>query len=121
MRQLVPERRLPGELARRARLRRVQRDDTAEAGAQRADHPGQPEVADGKSSCIGKSRQDRSLGSELVFGREVFERLLRERHCESRITGASSASSFTMRSPSFTTLNASSLSSISSRLKVTRS
>ena len=46
--QLVPERRLPAERSRRPGTRGVERHDAAEAGAERADHAGQPEVAHGE-------------------------------------------------------------------------
>ena len=54
VRELVPERGLPAERSRRPRSRRVERHDATEAGAERADHPGQTEVADGEVVVVGK-------------------------------------------------------------------
>ena len=55
VRQLVPERRLPQELSRRLRLRRIERHDAAEAGAEGADHARQTDVRTAKSSCLRKT------------------------------------------------------------------
>ena len=81
VRQLVPERRFPLELARRPRPRRIHRDDAAEAGAERADHAGQADVADREVVVLREDLdEDRALRRELVARRQRAERLLRQRH-----------------------------------------
>ena len=77
--ELVPQRRFPLEIARRARLRRVHRDDAAEADAEGADHAGQAERAHGE---VVVAREDldenRTARRELVARRHRVERLVRE-------------------------------------------
>ncbi len=78
--ELVPERGFPLEVARRTRLRRVERDHAAETRAQRADHAGQAERPDGEIVVLGEHLdQDGPLRRELVLGRHRAERLVRER------------------------------------------
>ena len=67
VRQLVPQRRFPLELARRARLRRIQRHHAAETGAERADHAGQAHVSHREVVVLRKHLdEDGALRRELV-------------------------------------------------------
>ena len=80
VRELVPERGLPLELAR-PRFRRIHRHDPAEAGAERADHAGQTGVAHGEVVVLRKDLdENRTLRRELVPRRKCLERLMRERN-----------------------------------------
>ena len=100
VRQLVPQRRLPGERARVARLRRIHRDDAAEAGAERADHAGQAERADGEVVVFGKiSIRIGPFGVNWYFADSVFSASCASGIAYSRITGASSGWNLTIRSP----------------------
>ena len=81
VRELVPHRRFPLELAARPGIGRVHDDDAAETDAQRADHARQAERADGEVVLLRKDLdQDRPARRELVARRERAERLVRERH-----------------------------------------
>ena len=78
--QLVPHRRLPVERARRARARRVLRDDRAEAGAERADHSHQAGRADGEVVVLREDLdRDRALRVDAVAAAHLGERLRGER------------------------------------------
>ena len=80
VRELVPQRRLPGEVARRLGARRVHADDAAEARAERADQAGQAEVADREVVVDRKDLdEDRPLRRELVGRGQLLERLVRQR------------------------------------------
>ena len=80
VRQLVPQRRRPVEVAGRARFRRVERHHAAEAGAERADHAGQPDGAHREVVVLREHLdENRPLRRELILLRERGERLLRER------------------------------------------
>ena len=80
MRHFVPQGRPPVEIARRAGPGRVHRDHATKAGAQRTDHPGQPEVSDGEVIVAREHLdQDRALHLQVVARRQGVERLLRQR------------------------------------------
>ncbi len=73
----------PRELAGRPRLGRIERDHAAEAGAEGADHAGQPERAHREVVVLGEHLdEDRPLRLELILLGERGERLLRQRHRE---------------------------------------
>ena len=80
VRELVPQRRAPVELAGRARLGRVERDDAAEAGAERADHAGQAERAH-REVVVPREHldQDRPVRREVPALGERGQRLARQR------------------------------------------
>src|SRR4029453_9173680 len=74
MLQHVPERRLPRERAWRLGSRRVHADDTAEAGAERANQAGQAEVPDREVVVDGKDfDEDGTLRRELILRRQLLE------------------------------------------------
>ena len=78
---LVPQRRHPVEVARRAGARRVERDHLAEARAQGADHAGQTQRAHREVVVVRKYLdEDWGLQRHLVLRRELVERLLRDVH-----------------------------------------
>ena len=80
VRELVPERRFPVKLGRRRHSRRVHRDDTPEAGAERADHPGQADVSHSEVVVLREDLdEDRTTRRELVARGQRGERLVRQR------------------------------------------
>ena len=80
MAELVPERRFPLELARRARFRRIHRDDAAEADAERADHAGQTDRSNREVVVLRKDLdEDRAARYEFVLRRHRRQRLVGER------------------------------------------
>jgi len=80
VRELVPQRGLPRELAWWSRLRRIERDHAAEAGAERADHAGQPEIAYREVIVYRKDLdENRPLRRELVLRAEHLQRVARQR------------------------------------------
>ena len=82
VRQFVPQRGLPAEVARRPRARRIHGDDAAEARAERAHAvPRSPMRAHGKLVVDRKHfDQDRPFGREAVARAERLARLLGQRH-----------------------------------------
>ena len=77
--ELVPQRRRPVERAGRARPGRVEGHDAAEAGAERADHAGQAERADGEI-VVAREHLDQHgpARRDVVALAEIGERLARQ-------------------------------------------
>ena len=74
---VAPQLNSPGGRA----LRRIERDHAAEAGAERADHAGQPDVRTAKSSCFGNiSIRIGPVGVNWYCFESVASASLRERH-----------------------------------------